>query len=190
MDNIKYDNYTLKNLRESVSLSQQELGWAAGISSVYISLIESGDKQLNYDIAEKLAKVYVKLMYEKEFQSDYLTEEEIAIEEYKQNSIIEVETKRETKDIMANHLASFYPEDVQETIVDLMYEKQKIEDKLNLVLETKRKPVELDEEDIKEAVDAVSLYDKINKFYNEKVQENVEKLKEEYKNRPKKEVKI
>ncbi len=101
IDNIA----NIKEIRESIGIQQRDLAQLAGITAVYLSEIENGRKAFTIEAAKKLASALNKLFNSGEEDSPFSPE-----------------------GLRAGHIASFYPEEVQETIKTLLIdieEKQK-----------------------------------------------------------------
>jgi len=113
--------YNLKDIRDFLELTQNELASLAGITGVYLSQIEKGNRPLTDATAEKLVRAFIQLMDKTTTLSDLNNPKIISMDAY---------------DVKWFHIASFYPDDVRERIVELSDKKQSIELEMTHILKS------------------------------------------------------
>jgi len=121
--NAKRKYFNIRGVREYLGLSQEEYGSLIGVTGMYISQIENGKRPLNDNVAENIVRGLIKF-------SDLLSNDKHRSDKYK-----EWEIKFFAYDVKWYHLASFYPEEVQDRIILLAKKKQAIQDELDYLLE-------------------------------------------------------
>lgn len=122
MENDKKTARNIKDVREFLGLTQEELGNLMGVTGVYISQIEKNKRPLTLELAEKLLETLLRLYYENPQ----------AVEEYmkKENTVY-----RNANKILWYHIASFYPEKEQKELLTLLNQKLAIETAITSIIE-------------------------------------------------------
>ena len=90
--------YSLRDIRLMIGLTQEELARMTGVAAMYISLIENNKRTLTQQTAEKIALALSRLLSSKNNEVSLSPEE-----------------------LRASHLASFYPENIQPYVGNLLY---------------------------------------------------------------------
>jgi len=108
--------YSIKDLREYLDLSQEQLARLAGLSGVYLSQLETGSRIITREAADKLGYALGWL----------LSDEEQLNMGYAYKIPAEI--------IQREHEASFYPEELQESILKLIEKKAWIEQQIDTAL--------------------------------------------------------
>ena len=124
---IKKRLYSIKDLREYLDLSQEQLARLAGLSGVYLSQVETKSRPLTEETSKKIADALGWLFTSKEDREKGYTF-------YIPPTTIERE-----------HMVSFYPEEVQSKMLELIDERVRIDYALNelkkgRITETKERP--------------------------------------------------
>ncbi len=122
MANDKRKYFNIKGIREYLGLTQEELGALVGVTGMYLSQIENGKRPLNDNVAENIVKGLRKF-------SDTLSKRA------NRKAYKEWEVKFFAYDVKWYHLASFYPEEVQDRILTLAKTKHQIDEELDYLLE-------------------------------------------------------
>ena len=172
----------IREVRKILGFNQEEFAYFVGISAVYLSQIETGSRELTRDVAEKIAMALSWLSLKK---LDEVSEKE-NMPVYATNYPVKADN------IRVNHIASFYPGEIQEEILTLLYQKSAIEFQLDYLLEAGEPfPRKLDYE--KGKPEPIFGFLKIPRGKNkdskdsirEMVSERVEMIKEKYKDNKK-----
>lgn len=112
MAKVVIDNIAnIKDIRESIGMQQRDLAHLAGITAVYLSEIENGRKAFTIEAAKNIAVALNKIFNSGEDDSPFSPEV-----------------------LRANHIASFYPEEVQETIKTLLVEIEEKQKELDYAM--------------------------------------------------------
>lgn len=112
----------IKDIREFLGLTQEELGSLMGVTGVYISQIEKNKRPLTLELAEKLIEILMILRGEN-LQT---------VEEYMKNRNA---VNRNANKILWYHIASFYPEKEQKELLTLLNQKLAIEVAIKSIVE-------------------------------------------------------
>ncbi len=110
----------LRDARKYMKLTQEELGYLLGVTGVYISQIESNDRPLNDEIAEKIIMLIHDLT--KDEDEEPLTPNKGGFSHY----VFQVKWY---------HTASFYPQDKQTRLIRNAYKLKHLEFEINSILE-------------------------------------------------------
>ena len=152
MDGKSKKSRNIKELRQLIGLNQEEFASLAGISAVYLSQIENARRPLTDDAAEAIASGISKIVSSDNIQFNIDPEE-----------------------LRIGHIASFYDENIQDRIIELLEDIEAKKYELSYIMEEGREPSEDIKRDYIYGMVGVPIESIIRK-YRSAVEGNIEKL--------------